>query len=132
MSDVGCMLAAPGSAVEVIGRVALDKFAAFAEELRKSRSRTISLGVVGVAPGAAPMDAAYMHELLRGYSSKGRIGKLGLAKEVEGYLVARSGEWCGASQCGCIAGCNQCARRTNACVSMWQLLRVDGSNEVHQ
>jgi hypothetical protein len=93
MSDVGSMLVAPGSAVEVIGRVALDKFAAFAEELRKSRSRTISLGVVGVSPNAAPMDAAYMHELLRGYSSKGRIGKLGLPKDIEGYLVAKSGEW---------------------------------------
>lgn len=93
MGEVGLMLGPQGAQVEIIGRVALDKFAAFVEELRKSRSRTISLGLVGCAEGAAPVDAAYMQELQRSYRSKDRIGKLGLSKDVEGYLVAKSGKW---------------------------------------
>eukprot|EP00879_Flechtneria_rotunda_P012804 GHRR01013370.1.p1 GENE.GHRR01013370.1~~GHRR01013370.1.p1 ORF type:complete len:1025 (+),score=497.71 GHRR01013370.1:228-3302(+) len=93
MGDVGALLGAQGSTLDVIGRVALDKFAGFTEELRKSRSRTISIGLVGCAGDAGPIDAAYMHELIRGYSSKGRLGKLSMPhKDVEGYLVARSGE----------------------------------------
>lgn len=90
--EVGRMLGPPGSNVNILGRVALDKFEGFARELRSSRSRTISLGLVVVAPGAPASEAGYLAELLEGYSSKGRIGKLALSKEVEGYLVARSGE----------------------------------------
>jgi hypothetical protein len=77
--------------------VALDKFAEFARELRSSRSRTISLGLVSVAPAAPGAEVGYCRELREGYSAKGRIGKLSLAKEVEGYLVAPSGEWGGAA-----------------------------------
>jgi hypothetical protein len=95
MGEPGRMLGAPGGNVSVMGRVALDKFAEFARELRSSRSRTISLGLVTVAPGAPGPEVGYCRELREGYSSKGRIGKLGLAKEVEGYLVAPSGECSG-------------------------------------
>eukprot|EP00775_Hariotina_reticulata_P010527 gene10527-10687_t len=91
LGEVGLMLGPLGGTLDVIGRVALDKFAGFTEELRKSRSRTISLGLVDCAQGAAPTDATYMQELLSSYSTKGRIGKLRLQQEVEGYLVAQGG-----------------------------------------
>lgn len=92
VGEPGRMLGPPGGNVSVMGRVALDKFAEFARELRSSRSRTISLGLVSVAPGAPGPEGVYCRELREGYSAKGRIGKLALAKEVEGYLVAPSGE----------------------------------------
>jgi hypothetical protein len=92
VGEVGLMLGPEGAVLDIIGRVALDKFAGFTEELRKSRSRTISLGLVNCAAGAPPQDASYMRELLSSYSSKGRIGKLRLQQEVEGYLVAQGGE----------------------------------------
>lgn len=87
------MLGPPGGTVSIMGRVALDKFASFAGELRSSsRSRTISLGLVMLAPGAPGPEGVFAGELLEGYGSKGRVGRLALAKEVEGYLMAASGE----------------------------------------
>lgn len=91
--EVGRMLGPPGGTVSIMGRVALDKFASFAGELRSSsRSRTISLGLVMLAPGAPGPEGVFAGELLEGYGSKGRVGRLALAKEVEGYLMAASGE----------------------------------------
>lgn len=93
MGEVGRMMGPPGSNVSVIGRVALDKFAQFVEELRSSRSsRTISLGLVVAAPGAPGPEVTCFSDTLDNYGTKGRIGKLGLSKEVEGYLIAPSGE----------------------------------------
>jgi hypothetical protein len=93
MGDVGRMVGAPGSNVSVIGRVALDKFAQFVEELRSSRSsRTISLGLVVAAPGAPGSEVTCFRDTLDNYGTRGRIGKLNLSKEVEGYLIAPSGE----------------------------------------
>ena len=82
----------PGAPIDIIGRVALDKFAGFVEELRRSRSRTVSLALVALAPDAAPGDAAFASTLLEGYGAKARLGKLGLLDAgVEGYLLAGSG-----------------------------------------
>jgi hypothetical protein len=97
LGDIGGMLGPAHTGIDIMGRVALDKFSAFAEELRKSRSRTISLGLVGLAPGAegGGADGGALAEMVSSYSAKGRIGKLNVAREVEGYLVAHSGELLG-------------------------------------
>jgi len=81
--------------LDVIGRVSLSKFSSFMEELRASRSRTVTIGIASPAPDADPIDSAHMYEAVRKYSSGGRIGRLQMAAGtgVEGYLIPRTGRW---------------------------------------
>ncbi|KIY91486.1 hypothetical protein MNEG_16478 [Monoraphidium neglectum] len=85
------MMGPQGSSLDVIGRVAADKFTSFLEELRASRSRTVTLGVAAPPPDADPLDAAHLHDTVRRYSSSGRIGRLQMpgGSAVEGYLIPR-------------------------------------------
>lgn len=93
LGPLDAMLGSPESEVEVMGRVALDKFEQFMDDLRGSKSRTVSLGVVSYPETAEPMEMAYMQEVIKTYSAKNRIGRLALSSSaLEGYLVAKSGE----------------------------------------
>lgn len=83
--DIGSMLS--GSEVEVKGRVNLDKLTAFLEELRVSKSRTVSLGTVMSARDASAADKTHLVELIEMYSSKQRTGVLDIESGLEAYII---------------------------------------------
>ncbi|DBA78424.1 TPA: hypothetical protein ACH3X2_007918 [Trebouxia sp. C0005] len=83
--DIGRMLT--GSEVEVKGRVNLDKLTAFLEELRVSKSRTVSLGTLMSAHGASAADKTHLVELIEMYSSKQRTGVLDIETGLEAYII---------------------------------------------
>ncbi len=55
--------------VEVKGRVNLDKLTAFLEELRVSKSRTVSLGALMSARDASAADKTHLVEVRHGYAA---------------------------------------------------------------
>ena len=55
--------------VEVKGRVNLDKLTAFLEELRVSKSRTVSLGTLMSARDASAADKTHLVEVRLGYAA---------------------------------------------------------------
>ncbi|KAL3147452.1 hypothetical protein ABBQ38_014510 [Trebouxia sp. C0009 RCD-2024] len=83
--DIGRMFTS--SEVEVKGRVNLDKLTAFLEELRVSRSRTVSLGTLSCARAASAADHTHIVELINMYSSKQRTGVLDLEAGLEAYII---------------------------------------------
>ncbi|DBB00828.1 TPA: hypothetical protein ACH3X1_000756 [Trebouxia sp. C0004] len=83
--DIGRMLT--GSEVEVKGRVNLDKLTAFLEELRVSKSRTVSLGTIMPAHDASAADKTHLVELIEMYSSKQRTGVLDIETGLEAYII---------------------------------------------
>lgn len=55
-----------GALIDVMGRVSASKFTSFLEELRASRSRTVTLGVAGAAPDADAAELSNLHDAVRG------------------------------------------------------------------
>ena len=55
--------------MEVKGRVNLDKLTAFLEELRVSKSRTVSLGTIMSARDASAADKTHLVEVRHGYAA---------------------------------------------------------------
>ncbi|PRW33553.1 PHD finger 3 [Chlorella sorokiniana] len=73
--------------LEVKGRLALHKLDHFLTELRHSRSRTVTLGVLSPAADCSPEERAALHELIATYADRGRIGVAAPSRDVEAYLL---------------------------------------------
>ncbi|CAD7704146.1 unnamed protein product, partial [Ostreobium quekettii] len=88
IADLSKMLAT--EEMEIKGRVDSDKVETFFEQLRGSKNRTATLGLLKLADDAGLMDQACVNELIKHYSRRGRSGVIAPGPDLEGYLVAKS------------------------------------------
>ncbi|KAL4856957.1 hypothetical protein ACK3TF_002657 [Chlorella vulgaris] len=73
--------------LEVKGRLALQKLDHFLTELRHSRSRTVTLGLLSAAADCQPPEREAFRELISQYSARGRTGVVAPSRDVEAYLL---------------------------------------------
>ncbi|EFN53710.1 hypothetical protein CHLNCDRAFT_53651 [Chlorella variabilis] len=77
--------------IEVKGRLALQKLDNFLTDLRHSRSRTVTLGLLSPADDCQPEERSALQELIGQYSARGRTGVATPSRDVEAYLLPACG-----------------------------------------
>lgn len=90
MGDLTAMLAGTLE-LEIKGRLAVDKLESFFEQVKVSKSRTATLGVLSCSEDASPLDHLALTELLKTLSSGSRTGVCGgfAVAGIEGWVLPK-------------------------------------------